>query len=619
MRRHFTEACFLALAMSLVLATRVGADTVQPSPPARMEVSGYGFFGNRSLLKMLHLLQPPEKAPSTYPANAVEDAAMVLLSQLARDGYLDPRLTVSLTLMDDSVMVRDWDETLEPLLPRPLEARRVRFRIHRGVLYYYDKITFFGLESITPEAARQWFAKDDFLVHSRSTRVYTPARFQQALAGLRNELARQGREHAEVHVGRLDRDDRTGAVQVEIAVEEGLQVHVRSVTVQTTGPDANVPTSTDTRHPDRSFSRYWLQDLTQQLKNEQYRRGFPDVSVEVIEQAREQEGQIEQLDLLATVRTGSHVKIGQVRFEGNRKTSRTALRERVRVSSGDDLNPLRVEQSRQRLSRLGVFNAVDVNYAGDGSTTRDVIYSVKEGKIMDLNLLMGYGSYETLRGGFEIEQYNLWGRAHNARLRAVQSFKSSQVDYLYNMPDLIGEEVNLFLGASALHREEVSFLREERGMSMGVQRYLEPIHSDVRVRYNYQFLNASDIQTTTSDSLDQARAAAVVFDLMHDRLDNPLVPRSGYKALASLEVASTLLGGDVDYDRLELAAAWHVKLGGGRFFHLGLSHGVLFTTGGTKGNLPFNKRFFPGGEDSVRGFQQGQASPRDALGNVIGA
>ena len=619
MRRQSTKAGFLALAVSLVLAAGVGAGPAEPSPPARMEVSGYGFFGNRSLLKMLRRLQPPEKAPSTFPANAVEDAAMVLLSQLTRDGYLKPRLKVTLTLTDGSVMVRDWDEGLELLLPRPLEARRVWFHIHSGALYYYDRIAFVGLESITPEVARQRFAKDDFLFRSRSTRIYTPARFQQALAGLRGELTRQGLEHVDVRVGMLDRNDRTGAVQVEIAVKEGLQVNVRSVTVQTIGLDANVPTSIETRHPDKHYSRYFLQDLTQELKNEQYRRGFPDVSVEVTEQAREREGQVEQLDLVATVRTGPHVRIGQVRFEGNRKTSRTALRERARLRSGNDLNPIRVEQTRQRLSRLGVFNAVDVNYAGDDPTTRDVIYSVKEGKTMDLSLLMGYGSYETLRGGFELEQYNLWGRAHNARLRAVQSFKSSQVDYLYNMPDLIGEEVNLFLGASALRREEVSFLREEGGVSLGVQRYLEPIHSDVRVRYNYQFLNASDIQATTSDPLDRARAAALVFDLTHDRLDNPLLPRSGYKALANLEVASALLGGDVDYDRLELAVSGHLKLGGGRFLHLGLSHGVVFTTGGTKANLPFNKRFFPGGEDSVRGFQQGQASPRDGLGRVIGA
>ncbi|HZI31686.1 MAG TPA: BamA/TamA family outer membrane protein, partial [Candidatus Binatia bacterium] len=35
--------------------------------------------------------------------------------------------------------------------------------------------------------------------------------------------------------------------------------------------------------------------------------------------------------------------------------------------------------------------------------------------------------------------------------------------------------------------------------------------------------------------------------------------------------------------------------------------------------LPFNKRFFPGGENSIRGYQEGAASPLDSSGNQLGA
>jgi outer membrane protein assembly factor BamA len=35
--------------------------------------------------------------------------------------------------------------------------------------------------------------------------------------------------------------------------------------------------------------------------------------------------------------------------------------------------------------------------------------------------------------------------------------------------------------------------------------------------------------------------------------------------------------------------------------------------------LPFNRRFFPGGENSIRGYTEGEASPRDAQGNIVGA
>src|SRR2546426_9228636 len=43
-----------------------------------------------------------------------------------------------------------------------------------------------------------------------------------------------------------------------------------------------------------------------------------------------------------------------------------------------------------------------------------------------------------------------------------------------------------------------------------------------------------------------------------------------------------------------------------------------YTTLFRSGEFPFTKRFFPGGENSVRGYQQGEASPRDVNGNLLG-
>ena len=39
----------------------------------------------------------------------------------------------------------------------------------------------------------------------------------------------------------------------------------------------------------------------------------------------------------------------------------------------------------------------------------------------------------------------------------------------------------------------------------------------------------------------------------------------------------------------------------------------------TDRTLPVNKRFFPGGDNSIRGYQRGEAAPRAADGSFIGA
>jgi outer membrane protein insertion porin family len=79
------------------------------------------------------------------------------------------------------------------------------------------------------------------------------------------------------------------------------------------------------------------------------------------------------------------------------------------------------------------------------------------------------------------------------------------------------------------------------------------------------------------------------------------------------------MGGDANYQRVEIQPSWHHPLGGGLYLNIGLSHGLVASFGSPAENLPFNKRFFPGGENSIRGYQEGEASPRNAFNQLVGA
>jgi outer membrane protein insertion porin family len=46
---------------------------------------------------------------------------------------------------------------------------------------------------------------------------------------------------------------------------------------------------------------------------------------------------------------------------------------------------------------------------------------------------------------------------------------------------------------------------------------------------------------------------------------------------------------------------------------------VVFAGGTPAEDLPFNKRFFPGGEGTMRGYQFGEAAPRNEEGRLVGA
>jgi outer membrane protein insertion porin family len=187
---------------------------------------------------------------------------------------------------------------------------------------------------------------------------------------------------------------------------------------------------------------------------------------------------------------------------------------------------------------------------------------------------------------------------------------------------LVGNDIDLFLNGSGLRREEITFTRLEYGGSIGLHKYFRPVSTDVTGRYSYQILNASDfssVQPVSSEGLTNPAVGSISFEIKHDRRDNPLYPRSGYKVFLTLETASQYLGGVANYERIEIFPSWHHPLGGGLDLSVGASHGIVDSFGSPSENLPFNKRFFPGGANSIRGYQEGEASPRNESGELIGA
>lgn len=587
---------------------------------SQLKISGYGFLGNRELKRILKTVELGGQLPTFFGPPFVEDAALILSSRVKRDGYLNPIIEIQMELEHGGHMHIRANELLETPLPRPLRISKIHFKIRKGVLYHYQDLRFDGLETVTVKQARSYFVETGSLIHLRSTRVYTPEKLNHGINSLMEVMERAGYEHATVVASNLVQDSKSGSVSVTIHVQQGPKSIVHSVRETFFVDQATNASDVKVVYPNRPFSRVWQQDFTQALKTNQFRLGYPDATVEMRVDKSTATNNRTAIDLEANIITGPKIRLGDVSFEGQKRTKDSVLQRRVRVQEGGILDRMQVEEGRYRLAQLGVFDTVNLSYETVDEHTRNAAYTLKEGKTLDFSLLFGYGSYELLRGGFELEEFNIWGLAHHARLKAVQSFKASSGEFTYTMPELVGKDVDVFFDANGLRREEVSFTREEYGGGLGVHRFFKPISTDLSIRYNYQILRATEASIAApTEGLTNSTVGSVILDLKHDRRDNPLYPRKGYKVFGTFEVASEYLAGDVNYQRFELWGSWHHPLGGGRLLSVGLSHGAVLTIGSTGEDLPFNKRFFPGGENSIRGYTEGEASPRDALGKIVGA
>ena len=617
--RWLRNGLLMVLPLLIVTATAGAAGT---NPPAEVKISGFGFLGNREMLRLLRNAQSDGQMPVLINGGFIEDASLMLFSRARRGGYLDARLRAAFTMPDGSRQDVVWTNALDVVLPLDFAAKSVRFRVLGGVRYYYESLEFVGLTALKETEVRNYFVTGDALLKLHRNRIFSPDLLKDSITALTEALLRKGYRDAVVMTNLVQMDKDSGAVNVKIEVVEGLPTMVRSVEVTVKGNESDSGTNHWTLRPRKKpYSILWEHSQSLELREQQYAKGYPDTAVQIDVLGTQTNENSIQMDVAAQVDTGERVHIAGIEYKGNKRTRTSVLESRVRLEDGQLLDRNEAEESRQRLARLGVFRSVNLEYEDVDVTNRNVTFDLKEVKPISLSVLAGYGSYELLRGGLEFENRNVMGFAHDLSLRAVQSFKSTSFDGQYTVPEVFGRDLNAYVKGSALRRKEVTFTREEYGGSAGVQKYVEPIKTTFGVYYSYQFLDASSLggAITNDVGVADARSAAFVVDFNRDRRSTPVLPRTGTRLFGRVEFAAADLGGNVNYQRLVLGGSYHLDLHGGRLLHLGLVHGDTLTLGGNSKDLPFTKRFFPGGENSVRGYQDGEASPLDSNGDQLGA
>ncbi|MDX2111845.1 MAG: BamA/TamA family outer membrane protein [Verrucomicrobiota bacterium] len=582
-------------------------------------ISGYGFFNNRAMHNAVSLLMDQDSERRAFSANFVEDSVLILLSRLQHDGYLKPEIETILTLDDGSETSYRWDLSFATNLPRNQNIKRIEFHLIPGVFYTLDSIQFDGLESIKHKQARSYFIGESFLFNQRSSRLYAKNRVSAGMDSLTDVLNRNGYIDATVEITEDKMDDTTGKVVMVITVNEGPRYVVRGITEAVT-PATNRQEGELLSFVDKPWSRWTQQDIAQDLRNRYLKAGYPDVAVSIVPKVEAANQAVRMVDLDCRVETGPLITIGEIIFRGAVKTRRSVLDGRLELSPGEPLNRLELEEARYRLGRLGLFKTINLDYEVVSDTIRNPVYTVTESRTYELNLLLGYGSYELLRGGIEFNQYNLWGLAHRSTLLISQSFKSSSGSYAYTVPEIFGAEVDGTSRLFGLRRVEQSFISSEYGGNLGLQTILRPLDIVTQVTYTFKHLKTEEIELSpTQEGSSESTVGSLDFSISKDKRDDPLLPHKGYRYYGNVEWASRYFGGEADYQRVEFGVSIHRVIADGLWIHGSVVHGILFNWGGTQEDIPFNKRFYPGGENSVRGYQSGEAAPRAADGKFVGA
>ncbi|MBC8010412.1 MAG: BamA/TamA family outer membrane protein, partial [Burkholderiales bacterium] len=475
-----------------------------------------------------------------------------------------------------------------------------------------------GLTALEVADARTFFQPDAGLFTPEVVRAWSDARMRRGAAELTEALRAQGHAEARVKVAETRLDRTSGTVELRIEVEEGPVWRVTEAIVRVEGTELDVP-EVELALVGETWVRTRSLDAGQGLRRRYQTLGFPDVRVEwdAVPAGLTESGERE-VKVTARVETGPRVRVGEVGFTGAVRTRPELLERRARkLRPGDWFDPAEVEAARLRLARLGVFRRVETREDDvPGTDRRAVVFELREEAPWEAAWMLGYGSYEQARVGLEVARNNLWGLAHRTRFEAVQSLKGTRADYRYTVPTFFDDTVEATGRVFGLRREEQSFDRVEYGASVEARREVPWIRAVGTGGFTYEVLRAEDVELgTTASEVDDATVASVDLGLSRDKRDNPILPRAGWRWGIQSQFALPELGSEVRYERLEMALAWHRALGDERWMHVGVYQGLLFS--GDE-EVPLNKLFFPGGESSIRGYQQGEATQRDADGRFVG-
>ncbi len=216
-----------------------------------------------------------------------------------------------------------------------------------------------------------------------------------------------------------------------------------------------------------------------------------------------------------------------------------------------------------------------------------------------------------------VQERNLLGRGWRGTLSGSFGTRRQSVNLNFTEPHLFNSDYLLSMDFYRLFREAFGGREFDETRTGGSLRVGREIVEDLRasIRYKFEEIKIEDIDVTglqdtiRPDPYVEGTSTTSSFELAltHDTRDYILFPSQGHRYAASLELAG--LGGDNEFWKIMGNASWYQRLVGKLVFAYDLETGLAQGFGETD-LLPLHERFFAGGANSVRGFEEGGLGPR---------
>ncbi len=479
-------------------------------------------------------------------------------------------------------------------------------------------------------------------------RYFDRAVFEADLRRIEAYYRDRGYPDAQVTAFDVRLNDKQDSAALSVTVREGEPRRVSGITLA--GFDAVNPGALRALERDLPLQPGAVLDRTQVTATQTMAaramqdRGFPFAQASV----EESPAGPHAVHLTVRATPGAEARYGQVVVTGNASVGDDVIHRTLAFEPGNRFSLATVQLSQRRLYELGLFQLASVTLAGDkvSDGVVPVQVTVAEAKHRQIRLSAGYGSEEHARGEAQWKHVNFFGGARTASVESKWSSLNRGVRTQFIQPYVFTPRLQLNLSTQAWFTDEPAFQLDTRG-GRATLTYELTQRNAVSGRgadstLSVAFIGEQEDFLITTEGLEEALTdpdfrnqlialgldprtgegggllGAIAMDYRRSTTPSVLDARRGYVFQTHLERAGHALPGDFDYTEVTAEARHYQTLGRIGVLALRGRIGTIDGAGPDEAGVPFFKRYFLGGSNSLRGWGRFQVSPLSGSGLPLG-
>ncbi|MCB2183154.1 MAG: outer membrane protein assembly factor BamA [Desulfobulbaceae bacterium] len=325
-----------------------------------------------------------------------------------------------------------------------------------------------------------------------------------------------------------------------------------------------------------------------------------------------------RVDLNINISKGDLVHINRIIIKGNTRTRDKIIRRALAVDEQSLYDAIALKRSTERLQRLDFFE--DINITPEPAANEDnlmnVIVELKEKSTGTFSIGAGFSSVDGLMVMADVTQHNFLGRGQSLSLQANLGGSNTRYNINFTEPHLNDSNLSFGFDIYSWSRDYDDYDKDSTGVAL---RLGYPLWEKWRIygTWGYDDSELSEVSDNASqaikDSMDINVTHSLTLGLARDTKNRRYNPSKGSRNSFTIKKAGGILGGDSAFTKYEATTSWYFPYRWDTVFHIKGAAGYVVED--EEDRLPVYEKFYLGGLNTMRGFENGDISPVDPLTN----